>query len=229
MYASDLHGELLEIGHDLFRDRETMKAFHSSRYSGWEFVSRHPKFGRKSETFVPMINTCLIYTAWTCFISTAWILVLYTRHECGYWYAGIRTGTMSYGWVSVIRICLKSISGLCISIVAYSYERLYSWVIPMAPGEQIRIQDNFLLPDFNWQNSPLVELTRKIDVFTICQFLHIFGCEDQVEICMVNMSGPGWMIIGYQLGHIEFQLPWETTFKEMLERKRRRTHLGRPR
>lgn len=92
------------------------------------------------------------------------------------------------------------------------------------------MKGQFIQADILDENSRLSELTRKIDVFIICQFLHIFSWDDQVKICkkIVNMSRPGSMIIGYQLGDPEFQsykTPWGTmcfhntkTFKEMWER-----------
>jgi ubiquinone/menaquinone biosynthesis C-methylase UbiE len=88
----------------------------------------------------------------------------------------------------------------------------------------------FIQADILDEKSRLSELTGKIDVFIICQFLHIFSWEDQVKICkkMVDMSRAGSMIIGYQLGNTEFQshkTPWGTmcfhnakSFKEMWER-----------
>jgi SAM-dependent methyltransferase len=88
----------------------------------------------------------------------------------------------------------------------------------------------FIQADILNEDSRLNELTGKIDVFIICQFLHIFSWDDQVKICkkIVNLSRSGSMIMGYQLGQTVFQshkTPWGTmcfhnakTFKEMWER-----------
>jgi ubiquinone/menaquinone biosynthesis C-methylase UbiE len=71
----------------------------------------------------------------------------------------------------------------------------------------------FIQADILDENSRLNDLTRKIDVFIICQLLHLFSWEDQIKACktMVKMSKPGSIIIGYQLGQTDFQshkTPW---------------------
>lgn len=85
----------------------------------------------------------------------------------------------------------------------------------------------FIRADILDENSRLNELTGKIDVFIICQVLHLFSWEDQIKACkrMVSMSRPGSIIMGYQLGQTKFQshkTPWGTmcfhnakTFREM--------------
>jgi hypothetical protein len=56
MYASDLHGELWELGYDLFRDRETMKAQFSQVDILDEFPPQRPDGGPIQKMYRSIIS-----------------------------------------------------------------------------------------------------------------------------------------------------------------------------
>lgn len=75
----------------------------------------------------------------------------------------------------------------------------------------------FIQSDIFDPASELGDLKAKIDIFIVCQFLHLFSWEKQFEAVkrIVEMSRPGSQLIGYQMGRLkaeESHTRWNTMF-----------------
>lgn len=85
-----------------------------------------------------------------------------------------------------------------------------------------RMKARFIQSDIFDRASELGDLKAKIDIFIVCQFLHLFSWEKQFEAVkrIVEMSRPGSQLIGYQMGRLkaeESHTRWNTMFFHNVE------------
>jgi SAM-dependent methyltransferase len=74
-------------------------------------------------------------------------------------------------------------------------------------GDRQTLQSKFIAADVFDPNSGLQELDGKIDILYAGSFLHLFGYEKQVEVCVrivrLLKEKKGGLIVGRQVGHVE--------------------------
>lgn len=80
-----------------------------------------------------------------------------------------------------------------------------------------RMKARFIQADIFDQNSELVDFKGRFDIILVCQFLHLFSLQQQLEAIkkIIGFSKAGTVLIGYQIGRVEAieeSRPWGIMF-----------------